>query len=123
MLPSRLQTLVLTKGEENLLPPLIEQGFDRVECDRQVQKLLNACHAGRLSLKNFGIWYNTRFPDWICYDSHIKEFERIDDMHFDFHGIEKSCKTLGVHFDYVIRVHHEIDFRKINACPPINSTC
>jgi len=123
MLPPSLQTLVLTKGEENPLPPLIEESFDRVECDRQVQKLLNACRTGRLSLKTFGIWYNTRFPRGTPYDAHTKEYERIGDVHFDFHGLEENFKTLGVHFDYVIKVHHRLQHGNINAHPPTKLSC
>ncbi|CAG5169637.1 uncharacterized protein ALTATR162_LOCUS7059 [Alternaria atra] len=56
-----------------------------------------------MSLQNFGIIYNTTFQ----YEQ--SESEETEDVHFNFHLFAEQCKLRGIHFDYVIRLHHGQD--------------
>jgi hypothetical protein len=109
VLPRSLQTFVLSKGEV-LYGSNIEEGYDRAFCDKQVQSIVEACQYDNLQLQAFGIHYaaDFRYSDAPGgYANTSKDLARMEDVHFDFSRFTRDFKRCSVHFDYVIKVHHD----------------
>jgi hypothetical protein len=89
ILPSSLDTLVLSKGQIPYLDVFGER-FNQTMCDYQIESLLEACQNDNIRLKTLGILYTTSFPDRV--------------NNFTFYEIAEKSKSCGIHFDYVIDV-------------------
>jgi hypothetical protein len=108
-LPRSLQTFILSKGEA-LYGSNIEESYDRAFCNKQVESIVDACQHDNFQLQAFGIHYAADFRYSNApggYANTSKDLARMTDVHFDFSRFTRDFNYCGVHFDYVIKVHHD----------------
>ncbi|KAF1977921.1 hypothetical protein BU23DRAFT_275977 [Bimuria novae-zelandiae CBS 107.79] len=113
LLPSKLETLILTKGE---MTNSQNKEFGRKFCDYHVQSVLTALQTQALPLKAVGILYKTdfRYPDaYTGYAITPKDLARMEDVHFNFYEFTRAFQQCGIHFDYEIRVDHELAYDRL----------
>lgn len=92
---------MLSRDNHNMVRVVPDDPYTSTVCDEQVQSLLHTCQGVSVSLRNFGIIVNSAVGD-----------EEREDVYFSFPYLSEQFKSLGIHFDHVIRVEVEYDAGK-----------